>query len=340
MELYSLPGIPARMAADLRAAGLVTCDDMLRTSDVAVAAALRGSLHHAREVIGYVSGMAAPRPTTSLALAQRDRESRSTLPTGLPEVDAALRGGVPPSLTELCGPAGAGKTQACYTLAAAAASRPLLEGRDDADGVVWLDTEGAFSPDRLREVLVARHPALYGWDDGDEPAAADRARGRLADVLNHVVLFTPASLEELVDTLASPSMEATLSEARVRAIVVDSVAAVARRDYDGGKLGDMRRRTDLLARLSAALKVLADTFRLPVIVTNQVRGELGRERECVGVGARGVRPASTLSLLTAMPSPSPSRRVAGYHAHPAGGVFVICVVLLHRVRARGLHQRG
>ena len=61
----------------------------------------------------------------------------------------------------------------------------------------------------------------------------------------------------------------------VRLIVVDSVAAVARRDFDGGGedggASDFRTRSDLLFRLSALLKLLSDTFRIPVVVTNQVR---------------------------------------------------------------------
>ena len=99
------------------------------------------------------------------------------IPTGLPALDAALGGGIRMGIvTEIVGPAGAGKTQLCLCLAAAAlgasaaaaaaaascsspapapappSSSSAPSSSELAGGVVWFDVEGAFSASRLVEL--------------------------------------------------------------------------------------------------------------------------------------------------------------------------------------------
>jgi len=65
--------------------------------------------------------------------------------TGIELLDKAFHGGIRPGwLVEIYGTAGAGKTQACFTLAAQA----LADGRT----VYWIDTENSFRPERLLEL--------------------------------------------------------------------------------------------------------------------------------------------------------------------------------------------
>ena len=45
---------------------------------------------------------------------------------------------------------------------------------------------------------------------------------------------------------------------------------VRRRDWDAGDTDEIRARADLLARQASALKQIADTFCMPVVVTNQI----------------------------------------------------------------------
>jgi len=256
MELSSLPGFPRAWATELSHSGIVTAGDLLSMSEGSLATSTRTSLACARSTASWLACTVAPLPCSSLALLKRDKETRSTLPTEAETLDAALKGGLPPSLTELVGCAGVGKTQTALTLAAVATTRDGGGG-----GVVWVDTEGAFSAQRLRELLCARYPAVYGTDAA--------GRSRVEDALQHVVLFQPSSLAEAVALLAH--MEGLILEKGVRLVVVDSVAALARREFDTALRGDMQARTELLNRMSAHLKLIADTFRVPVLVTNQVR---------------------------------------------------------------------
>eukprot|EP00118_Oscarella_pearsei_P016479 m.157862 g.157862 ORF g.157862 m.157862 type:complete len:150 (+) comp38715_c1_seq19:251-700(+) len=74
------------------------------------------------------------------------------LPTSLAPLDAALGGGLPvSSLTEIVGPSGSGKTQFCTMLAMIAALPRHLGGLDG--GVVYIDTEAAFSAERCAQTM-------------------------------------------------------------------------------------------------------------------------------------------------------------------------------------------
>ena len=56
----------------------------------------------------------------------------------------------------------------------------------------------------------------------------------------------------------------------VRFLVIDSIAGVARTEFNHNAIGDMIDRTALFFKLSSKLKWLADTFNLVVVVINQV----------------------------------------------------------------------
>ena len=162
MELTHIGGLPTRWTSELRASGITTVNGLLTFGEIPLCSVLRTSFQNAREVTSYVAHQVQPRPSTAKELLDLEHANKSTLASGLPMLDKALQGGLQPSLTELCGPAGSGKTQMCLSLAATATSRPFLEGQDEADGVIYIDTERAFSAERLRELLISRYPHVYG----------------------------------------------------------------------------------------------------------------------------------------------------------------------------------
>jgi hypothetical protein len=81
------------------------------------------------------------------------------------------------------------------------------------------------------------------------------------------------------------SLESVIIDHSVRLIIIDSIAALARSDFGagagGGSLAD---RQAMLSQQAARLKQLAETFRIPVLVTNQV-GHCETIR-CMRVGRR------------------------------------------------------
>ena len=78
--------------------------------------------------------MSFPPLPQSAELLARARARRATLRTPLPALDAALLGGLAPAITEVCGPAGMGKTQFCLTMVAIAVTADDDDGEND-DGV-------------------------------------------------------------------------------------------------------------------------------------------------------------------------------------------------------------
>lgn len=70
----------------------------------------------------------------------------------------------------------------------------------------------------------------------------------------------------------------------VRIIVIDSIAALFRSDFDNTG-SDLRRRSSLFFEISGAFKSLANKYGLAVVVTNQVVDLIGGECE----GMNGVR---------------------------------------------------
>ena len=159
------------------------------------------------------------------------------VPTGVPPVDLLLGGGLDPdALTEVYGEGGSAKTIFCLQAAVSVA----LGGR----WVLYIDTEGV-SVDRLEAI----------------------AGGRLTEVLDHLLLSTPKTLEEQNRAVRNACELARRPERPVGLIVLDSATfyyrlSLARDEEDEG-------RQALVAEL-AELAGTALTSNVPVVFTNQV----------------------------------------------------------------------
>ncbi|GAQ85938.1 putative DNA repair protein RAD51 [Klebsormidium nitens] len=179
------------------------------------------------------------------------------LPTNLPSLDDALRGGVPlGSITELVGPAGVGKTQLCLMLSIFATLPTDIGGLDGK--CVYIDTENKFSAKRLIEIATMRLPDSFP----DEQA--------VQHLTSRVLVLRPNSAIDLLTRLQK--LEEAMIREKAKLIVLDSVAALVRSEYGHDQL---QQRQDLLGRQAALLKYLAETFRIPVVVTNQVMAQMG-----------------------------------------------------------------
>jgi RAD51-like protein 1 len=221
---------------------------------------------------------ACPEPQTAAQLLAKRATEAHHLAFGLPPLDDALRGGAPAGcITELVGQAGLGKTQLCKQLAAAA-TLPVLHG-GMAGSVIYIDTEAKFSAARLVEIARGRWPARFADDAAVE--ALTRA----------VMVITPASAQELLTSLEG--LEGMIIERGAKLVVVDSVAgalglltwhvrmcadvgamhvlvcaaALVRAEFGRGQLAQ---RQAALGAQAARLKALAEAFRIPIVVTNQV----------------------------------------------------------------------
>ena len=83
------------------------------------------------------------------------RRSMLRCSAGSRALDELLLGGIETqALTEFYGEFGSGKSQICHTLCATA-RQPIDSGGMDS-GVIYIDTEGTFRPERLEQIARAR----------------------------------------------------------------------------------------------------------------------------------------------------------------------------------------
>ncbi|KAG2449106.1 hypothetical protein HYH02_005854 [Chlamydomonas schloesseri] len=213
---------------------------------------------------------------------QATAEAPPPLRTGLPTLDSALRLGVPlGSITELVGPGGVGKSQLSHMLTAGVALPTALGGQ--GAGVVYIDTERKFSAQRLQEMVNAR-VAQAAASAGPQGAYALQAQAVQGEVLRRVAISTPGSTEQLLQSVEN--LQHMVLQYKARLVVVDSIAALARTEYGNpggsaaggggsGLVGSIMDRQQVLGRIAASLKALAESLRIPVIVTNQVTTRIG-----------------------------------------------------------------
>ena len=160
-----------------------------------------------------VANAVAPEGQTVAAMLARRGAEVHHLALALRPLDDALRGGAPAGgITELVGPAGAGKTQLCKQLTVAA-TLPVLHG-GLGGSTIYIDTEAKFSAARLVEIARARWPERFAGDAALE--ALTRA----------VVVFTPSTSAELLARL--DGLEKLIIERGAKLVVIDSIAGAWR----------------------------------------------------------------------------------------------------------------
>ncbi|KAL6001975.1 hypothetical protein ACLOJK_040539 [Asimina triloba] len=182
---------------------------------------------------------------------------------GCPILDRLFDGGIPTgSITELVSESGCGKTQLCLQLL-------LLSASSSAAASLFIHTEFPFPFRRLRQLSLS----IPSPDDDNDPC--DRifihAANSAADLL---------ALLDRIDALllAAPPPQ----QPPIRLIVIDSIAALFRSEFDNNP-GDLRRRSLLFFKIAGKLKAQAARFGLAVVVTNQVVDLVDEE------GANGLR---------------------------------------------------
>eukprot|EP01105_Mastigella_eilhardi_P018895 TRINITY_DN4410_c0_g1_i3.p1 TRINITY_DN4410_c0_g1~~TRINITY_DN4410_c0_g1_i3.p1 ORF type:complete len:151 (-),score=30.00 TRINITY_DN4410_c0_g1_i3:334-786(-) len=117
-------------------------------------------------------------------------------------------------------------------------------------GVVYFDSEGGFSPERLAEMATSRF-------EGEVVPK---------EFLRKIFVFPVQTSAALLSNLCSAQFEELIVDSGVRLIVVDSVASIARREFGSSHIA---LRQETLSQEAARLKQLAEVFQLAVLVTNQ-----------------------------------------------------------------------
>jgi DNA-repair protein XRCC3 len=192
----------------------------------------------------------------------RDRNERGCcLSLGDRILNSTVGGGIFTNyITEISGEAGAGKTQFCLVLALQCHLDRSLGGLGGS--AIYLSCgEGQF-PDRRLDQLSEEFAAKYSQVPCIRPVTQ-------RDFLNNVHVLTLHHTGQAQEALSRSIPDLCLQQG-VRLLIVDSLAGMARTEFDSSQRDDMKMRTAVLFSLAGKLKWLADTFGLAVVVVNQV----------------------------------------------------------------------
>ena len=182
--------------------------------------------------------------TADLVLEKRNSMLRCS--TGSKSLDELLLGGIETqAVTEFYGEFGSGKSQICHTLCAMA-KQPINEGGLDG-GVIYIDTEGTFRPERLQEIATSR---------GFTPL----------EILKNVTIckvYNSSHLELIVRDLGK-----YINEFNAKLIMVDSIVSLHRAEFTGrGTLADRQQKLNSILH---KLVRVSEIFNVVVVITNQV----------------------------------------------------------------------
>jgi len=199
----------------------------------------RGLLQKVRECVGL--GF-----MTALELyVERQRARRIT--TGSKNLDKLLSGGIETqAITEFTGEYGTGKSQICMQLCIMAQQAPEQGGLGGK--VLFFDTEGTFSPQRISDIALAR---------GFEPEK----------ILENIIYARCHSSDHqilLVDRAGK-----VIEEETIKLIVVDSLISHFRGEYVGREM--LSERQQKLNQHIHKLLRLAEFYNCAVVVTNQIQ---------------------------------------------------------------------
>jgi DNA repair protein RadA len=244
-ELEDLPGVGEATADKLRAAGY---GDM-RSIAAAIPAELSEVADISLDAAGKIINKAKDSITVDFSTGWEVYEKRQNIgriTTGSKNLDDLLGGGIETqALSEFFGKFSSGKSQVGFQLSI---NVQLPKEKGGLGGkAVFIDTEGTFRPDRIKQMAEAA---------GLDPKEA----------LTNILVMRAENSDHQV--LIVDKLENILEKENVKLIVIDSLTSQFRADYIGrGALGERQQRLNKHIHL---LQRLSDRFNLAVYFTNQV----------------------------------------------------------------------
>jgi DNA repair protein RadA len=252
LEIEDIEGVGPTTARKMREAGISSVMELATAVADELSSDLGGSKENATNFIMAAqkllreSGVLDNEFTTADVELEK-RKSLLRCSTGSKSLDELLLGGIETqAITEFYGEFGSGKSQICHTLCVTAQQPAEESGL--GGGVILIDTEGTFRPERVDQIAKAR-----GLDAGE--------------VLKGIAIckaYNSSHLELIVK-----SMGKYIDDFKAKMIIIDSIISLHRAEFAGrGTLADRQQR---LNGLMHKLVRIAEIYNVAVIVTNQVQ---------------------------------------------------------------------
>jgi len=251
LRLDSLEGVGPVTTKKLTDAGIHNIMDLLVRGPVEVSEITGMDKETAEKIVNKArqqlieEGLIAKDFVSATEIYKR-RQDIGKISTGTNCLDLLFDGGVETqALTEVYGEFGSGKTQFCHTMCVNV-QKPKEQGGQEG-GVLYIDTENTFRPERI--VSIAKANGM------DPEKVLDRIIVARAYNSAHQILI----LEE-----SGP----IIKENNIKLIVADSAAGLFRAEYLGrGTLSERQQRLNKFVHL---LVRTAETYNCAALATNQV----------------------------------------------------------------------
>lgn len=252
LEIEDIEGIGPTTARKMKEAGISSVMELATTVPDELASDLGGSKETAAAFIIAAqkllreSGILDNEFTTAdIELEKRKALLRCT--TGAKVLDELLLGGIETqAITEFYGEFGSGKSQICHTLCVTS-QMPVEAGGLDG-GVILIDTEGTFRPERVDQIARAR------GIDSDE-------------ILKKIAICKAYNSSHL--ELIIKSMGKYIDDFKAKMIIIDSIISLHRAEFAGrGTLADRQQR---LNGIMHKLVRIAEIYNVAIVITNQVQ---------------------------------------------------------------------
>lgn len=175
------------------------------------------------------------------------RKKIERISTGSKNFDDLLGGGFEVNaITEIYGEFGSGKTQICHTSSVMVQQKRTEGGLEG--GVIYIDTENTFRPERIVSISKARNIDY-------------------ANVLENIVVakaFNSAHQELIINETGK-----IIENNNIKLLVLDSAISHYRAEYLGR--GTLSERQQKINRLMHILIRISETYKIAVILTNQIQ---------------------------------------------------------------------
>ncbi len=249
-EIEDLPGIGEASAEKLRNAGVDSLAKVAVASPYELAETTGISVENAKKAIETAKESTTVNYETGEAIYEK-RKQIGKISTNSKDLDELIGGGVETgAITEAYGRFASGKSQIGFQLSVNA--QLDRENGGLGGGVLFIDTEGTFRPERIENIAKAK---------GLDPKKA----------LENILVVRATTTEQQM--LAVERAEKLIQDHNIKLIVVDSLTSLFRSEFAGR--GALAERQQKLNAHVHRLQMLADKYNLAVYVSNQVMDNPG-----------------------------------------------------------------
>jgi DNA repair protein RadA len=247
-SIEDLPGVGKAIAEKLRDAGFRSIESIAVASIAELCEAAEIGESTARKAIG------AAREAVDIGVfvtgdkVLEHRQAVGWITTGSEKFDELLGGGIETqAVTEAFGQFGSGKTQLAHQLCVNVQLPLEHKGLDGK--AIYIDTEGTFRPERIKDMAVAA---------GIDPFKA----------LGNIRVARSFNTDQQILMVEKAEELAEREDENIKLIVVDSLTSHFRAEYPGRE--KLVSRQQKLNRHLMDLHRIADIYNLAIFVTNQV----------------------------------------------------------------------